>query len=168
LQRAGLHSDRLAGVRRIQSIKYKRHWEGTMPYLIRYAESTDLSAVMNLDTSLSGEQIQWKLQNKEFVIVQDGNELVGFIRLEYLWSKHPYIGLIRVSPTHQRKGIGKRLLAFVEKNLSEKGISKLYSSSQADEAEPQQWHRHVGFTECGVINGINEGVGELFFVKELT
>jgi len=45
----------------------------------------------------------------------------------------------------------------------------LFSSSQANEPEPQAWHRHVGFEECGFIAGINEGgVGEVFFRKVLT
>lgn len=35
-------------------------------------------------------------------------------------------------------------------------------------AEPQQWHRHVGFKECGIIHAINEGnIGEIFFVKTI-
>lgn len=47
-------------------------------------------------------------------------------------------------------------------------MTKLYSSSQANEAEPQQWHRHMGFAECGIINGINDGIGEVLFVKPLS
>ncbi|MFU8827154.1 MAG: hypothetical protein ACNA70_06650 [Brevefilum sp.] len=30
------------------------------------------------------------------------------------------------------------------------------------------WHRHMGFAECGVINGLNQGgVGEVIFRKSL-
>lgn len=44
----------------------------------------------------------------------------------------------------------------------------LLSSSQADEFEPQTWHRHMGFVECGRLEGINEGgVDEVFFRKQL-
>jgi hypothetical protein len=44
----------------------------------------------------------------------------------------------------------------------------LYSSSQADEQGPQEWHLHMRFEECGLIAGINnDGVGELFFRKRL-
>ena len=42
------------------------------------------------------------------------------------------------------------------------------SSSQADEPEPQTWHRAIGFEECGIISGLNEGgIGEIFFRKKL-
>lgn len=47
-------------------------------------------------------------------------------------------------------------------------IRALYSSSQVDEGEPQAWHRHMGFVECGILAGVNEGgVGEVFYQKAL-
>ena len=61
--------------------------------------------------------------------------------------------------------VGKALLAFLEEYLRGCGQRML---SQVDEAAPQAWHRTVGFRECGLIAGINDGgVGELFFRKEL-
>jgi len=61
------------------------------------------------------------------------------------------------------------LLHFLEEFLRSKGHSVLFSSSQANEPEPQAWYRHMGFEECGFIAGINEeGVGEVFFRKVLT
>jgi len=60
------------------------------------------------------------------------------------------------------------MLRFMEDYLRENGHQQLFSSSQVDEAEPQAWHRHVGFEECGLIGGINDGgVGEVFFRKRL-
>jgi hypothetical protein len=52
--------------------------------------------------------------------------------------------------------------------LRSAGHSAFLSSSQVDEPNPQAWHRHMGFVECGILAGLNEGgVGELFFRKEL-
>ncbi|MFC5467521.1 GNAT family N-acetyltransferase [Cohnella suwonensis] len=136
---------------------------------VRFADLKDIAAIADMDGGLSTAQLIWKLQHKEIIIAISKPEgrAIGFIRLEYLWSKQPYISLIRVIPDEQRKGVGKKLLAFAESFLAGRGLTKLYSSSQEDEAEPQQWHRHVGFTECGIINGINDGVGEVMFVKSL-
>lgn len=65
-------------------------------------------------------------------------------------------------------GAGRGLLSFLEAHLRAGGHAALYSSSQVNEAEPQAWHRHMGFAECGVIAGINEGeIGEIFFRKRL-
>ena len=92
----------------------------------------------------------------------------GLINLEFLWSVIPYIALIWIDDNHRKKGYSRVLLSFVEDHLRAKGHKTLYSSSQADEAEPQAWHRHMGFEECGVLNGVNEdGIGEIFFKKAL-
>ena len=101
------------------------------------------------------------------MIAEWNGKRVGYVRLEYLWSIVPYIALIRVLPEYRRQGAGKALLRFIETFLREAGHEALYSSSQADEPEPQAWHRHVGFEECGFIAGINESVGEVFFRKNL-
>jgi GNAT superfamily N-acetyltransferase len=93
--------------------------------------------------------------------------LLGFLQFEYLWSAVPYIALIRVFPEHQRRGVGRALLGFLEDFLKGNGHERLYSSSQADEPEPQEWHRHQGFNECGIIKEINDGVDEVFFCKSL-
>jgi GNAT superfamily N-acetyltransferase len=94
--------------------------------------------------------------------------VIGHLRLEYLWSKIPYIGLIRVLEPLRRQGIGRALVMFVAEILRRRGDDFLYSSSQADEPEPQNWHRHIGFEECGIIAGINPGgVGEVFFRMKL-
>jgi len=86
-----------------------------------------------------------------------------------LWSKLPYIALIRVLAAHRRSGVGRALLGYVEEEAAGRGHRVLYSSSQADEPAPQAWHRRMGFAECGFLAGVNEGgVGEVFFRKLLT
>lgn len=109
-----------------------------------------------------------KVEWQEIVVAEWGGELVGALHLEYLWSSVPYVALIYVLPERQRRGVGKALLRFVETFLSEQGHGALYSSSQVDEPEPQAWHRRVGFEECGIVAGINRGVGEVFFRKRLS
>ena len=104
---------------------------------------------------------------EDVVIAEWNGKRVGYVRLEYLWSIVPYIALIRVLPDYRRQGVGKALLRFIETFLRNVGHDVLYSSSQADEPKPQTWHRHVGFVECGFIAGINDGVGEVFFRKNL-
>lgn len=104
---------------------------------------------------------------EDVVIAEWNGKRVGYVRLEYLWSIVPYISLIQVLPEYRRQGVGKALIQFIETFLREAGYEALYSSSQADEPEPQAWHRHVGFEECGFIAGINDRVGEVFFRKRL-
>jgi hypothetical protein len=48
-------------------------------------------------------------------------------------------------------------------------IANYRALRRSKEPEPQAWHRHIGFTECGALVGINDGgIGEIFFRKVLT
>ena len=120
-----------------------------------------LKRKIETQTALNPDRIE------DIVIAEWNGKRVGYVRLEYLWSIVPYIALIQVLPEYRRQGVGKALLRFIETFLRDAGHEALYSSSQADEPEPQAWHRHMGFEECGFIAEINEGVGEVFFCKSL-
>ena len=110
--------------------------------------------------------VRRKMEDGDVFVAEYGGERVGYLRLEYLWAKLPYIELIRVLEPHRRSGVGRALLAFAEADVAARGHAVLYSSSQVDEPEPQAWHRRMGFAECGLLAGVNEGgVGEVFFRK---
>ena len=143
--------------------------------VIRFARLDDLDFAYQ-DGYIPGEVLKRKIEAQsvlnpdrieDILIAERNGKRVGYVRLEYLWSIVPYISLIQVLPDFRRQGIGKALLRVIETFLREAGHEVLYSSSQADEPEPQAWHRHVGFEECGFIAGINDGIGEVFFRKSL-
>lgn len=133
---------------------------------VRFAAPADLD-FLRQRSHVPAEVLKRKVEWQEVVVAERQGSLIGSLHLEYLWSSVPYIALIQVPPEHQRQGAGRALLRFAETFLSEQGHGALYSSSQADEPEPQAWHRHAGFEECGIIAGINKGVGEVFFRKKL-
>ena len=55
----------------------------------------------------------------------------------------------------------------VLKGPLETPVGFVLSSSAADEAEPQAWHRAVGFEECGFVARLNhDEVGEVFFRQD--
>ncbi len=134
---------------------------------VRFATLADLDFAQQ-DRYIPAEVVKRKIEWQEVIVAERRGSLVGYVRLEYLWSLIPYITLIYVLPEHRRQGIGKAMLRYIEAFLRDKGHDALYSSSQANEPEPQAWHRHVGFEECGIVAGINAvGVGEVFFRKRL-
>jgi len=136
--------------------------------VIRFGEPEDFMKAREMDAHFDPEFLRWKLSRREVLLAENDGELLGYLRLEYIWSTVPYIGLIIVKEGSRAQGIGKKLLAMASDHLKERGHRYLYSSSQVNEAEPQSWHRHVGFEEAGIVSGINEGgVGEVFFKKTL-
>ena len=135
--------------------------------LARFAALADLDFVAQ-DHYIPTQVLKRKIEAQEVIVAERHGLPVGYLRLEYLWSAVPYIGLIWVVPEHRRQGAGKAMLGYIGDFLRQKGHHQLLSSSQVDEPQPQAWHRHVGFEECGFIGGINNGgVGEVFFRKRL-
>ena len=135
--------------------------------LVRFAVQADLDFVSR-DRFIPKEVVARKIELGEVIVAEVDGQLAGYLRLEYLWSLVPYVELIWVTPERRKQGVGRVMIAFVGEFLCQDGHDVLYSSSQADEPAPQAWHRHVGFEECGIIAGINEGgIGEVFFRKRL-
>ena len=134
---------------------------------VRTASEGDLGFVSQ-DGYLPAPVVRRKVREGDVFVAFRGDEPVGYLRLEWLWSTLPYVELVRVLEPHRRAGVGRALLAHVEAEAARRGHAVLYSSSQADEPDPQAWHRRMGFNECGFIAGLNEGgVGEVFFRKAL-
>lgn len=132
---------------------------------MRPAQHADLAFAAQ-DGYVGEERVARQIAAGEVWIAEDGAVPLGYLRLEYLWGRIPYIALIRILPAYRGRGAGRALLAAVEQQLAPGGHPWLYSSSQADEPEPQAWHRHMGFTECGFLAGVNAGgIGEVFFRK---
>ena len=132
---------------------------------VRFAEDDDLKFVQQ-DSYISEDIVLRKIRDKEVIVAEKGEKSVGYLRVEYLWSKLPYIALIHVNEPFRNQGIGKSMLTFLTDRLNEQGHNVLYSSSQANEPSAQNWHRHMGFKESGTLEGMNEdGSGEIFFRK---
>jgi len=136
--------------------------------IVRFAGPEVLEWCVVEDSYVTEQVIRHKIVNDEIIIAELDGQPIGYLRLEYLWSNIPYIGVVFVEDDYRKEGIGRKILAYLEDYLRSRGHDVLYSSSTANEAEPQAWHRSVGFEESGIITGINEGgIGEIFFRKSL-
>jgi GNAT superfamily N-acetyltransferase len=137
--------------------------------IVRFAGPEVLEWCVVSDDQVTENVIRYKIVNDEIIIAELDGEPIGYLRLEYLWSNIPYIGIIFVTEPYRSEGIGRMILAFLEDYLRSRGYDVLYSSSQVNEPQSQAWHRSTGFVETGIISGINEGgIGEVFFRKSLT
>ncbi len=136
---------------------------------VRWATSADLdflltTGAVHLPVTMLTRKITWQ----EVAIAEQADKRVGYLQLDYLWSIVPFIAAIWVREPYRKHGAGRALLAFIEDYARAQGHSLLYSSSQLDEPPPQAWHRHMGFEECGILAGYNDGIGEVFFRKRLS
>lgn len=112
------------------------------------------------------ELIKQSFQNGWVYVVVDGDSIVGYARLEYIWLTVPYIGLITLDDEYQRKGTGSALIDRIAKDLSKQGHRALFTSTE-DEGTPE-FYQKCGFSQCGTISEINEtGNDEIYFIRYL-
>ncbi len=79
---------------------------------VRFAEKADLRGCKALDRETTAQIIENKISAREVVVAVLGDRIVGYLRLEYLWSREPYIGLIFVKAERRGRGIGEKHVAF--------------------------------------------------------
>ena len=73
---------------------------------VRFADPTDLDGCIALDhPTMSAEVIKHKVEQREIIVAEKAGQLVGYLRLEYLWSIVPYIALIWVWKTNANKAL---------------------------------------------------------------
>lgn len=65
-------------------------------------------------------------------------------------------------PDHTGKGLGKQLLAFLEKGASEKGITTLLACISSLNPGSIRFHQKNGFTECGRFQRVGRKKGRAF------
>jgi ribosomal protein S18 acetylase RimI-like enzyme len=136
--------------------------------IVRFAGPEDLEWCVVEDSLVIEKIMRNKIVNDEIIVAEVDGQLAGYIRLEFLWSTIPYIGMFFVLEEYRKAGIGRKMQIFLEEHLSSQGYDFVLSSSHANEPEPQAWYRSVGFEECGIISDINDGgIGEIFFKKRL-
>ncbi len=89
--------------------------------------------------------------NKKFaddvVLYKNGNKTIGFVTYK-IHSNYATIGLIAVSFDFQGKGIGGKMLRFVENKLLDKGIFELKIPTQLENVEACAFYAKQGYSIC--------------------
>jgi ribosomal protein S18 acetylase RimI-like enzyme len=135
---------------------------------VRLAAADDIAWYQAEDPTIPADAVRRKVEAQEIFVAEIDGRRAGHLRLDFLWSKFPFIALIRVLPESRRQGVGQAMLEFIAARLRDNGHDTLCSSSQVNEPEAQAWHRRLGFEECGILDGVNPGgIGEIFFRKRL-
>lgn len=145
-------------------------YAGRVPdVVIRYADSdADLAWCVTVDGHLNEAVLRRKMSNRELLVAECDGDLCGNLRVDYLWSVLPHVAQIRVIEDQRRKGIGRALVARLEAETRRRGGDKIISSTRTDKVQAQEWHRHLGFRECGRLSGFGPaGEPTVFFLKHV-
>lgn len=134
----------------------------------RYANNDDFEWLVQKDNHVSGEWVKRCISHNEYIVAIENGQKLGFLRFSLFWGDIPYMDMIRVKESHQRKGVGTSLFNFWEQEMRAKDAKILMTSSVLHETDPQTWHKRNGFKKSGQLTfGRHEPVPEVFFVKDL-
>jgi len=107
------------------------------------------------DEHLSSDVLFNKVGAGEVFVAEVGTELAGLLRVDYLWSRVPFIAQIRVTEKYRQLGVGRALVAALCDDQRAKACGFVVSSTTGGETDPLAWHKAVGFVPCGEVTGID-------------
>ena len=148
--------------------------------IIRIGKNSDLKEIKNIDESLKitinkNEQIQkynalkQAVKNKNLIISSTKSRVIGYLWYEYLWGYIPFISLIRIHKSFHRKGIGEKMIKFLERKMKKMNVERILSSTEVENSVAIKFHQNIGFKECGYFELSQwKPNKELFFEKLLT
>ncbi|HCO68040.1 MAG TPA: GNAT family N-acetyltransferase [Dysgonomonas sp.] len=116
--------------------------------IIRYAEITDYPWLKRNDIHISACVLKQKINLKEVYVVQEDNELIGWLRYNLFWDNIPFMNMLYLLEKYRRKGMGKRLVYYWENEMRKKGFKNVLTSTLSNE-EAQHFYRKIGYSEIG-------------------
>ena len=138
-------------------------------FSIRYVSDSDKAFWFSLDEHISESEFILKIRDKRGYIISDNEIPVGIMRYNLFWDNPPFLTLIHIKETSQRKGFGRQAMAHWESEMRELGYNVVMTSTQADE-QAQHFYRILGYTDRGCLILDNTPIAqplELFMLKVL-
>ena len=137
--------------------------------LLRLANVPDaqLIALMSrelIETGLSGwawdpRRVARAIQARDTMVIVAAvrNHLTGFAIMNF-GDEQAHLSLLAVTASHQRCGIGKRLMTWLEESALVAGITTFNLELRATNFGARDFYRAMGFTEVAYIPGYYSGV----------
>jgi amino-acid N-acetyltransferase len=101
--------------------------------LIRPAKTADVKAIRELVDSyaapgqmLSKETVTLYESVQEFIVAEDGGQIVGCGALHTLWEDLAEVRTVAVKKELQKQGIGHQILEAIIKRAREVGVSRIF------------------------------------------
>ncbi|MCH5205173.1 MAG: GNAT family N-acetyltransferase [Oscillospiraceae bacterium] len=136
---------------------------------IRYARIEDKTFWFSLDKHLPEAEFDKKIRDKMGYVLLLNDSPVGILRYNLFWDNTPFCTLIFIDRDYQRKGYGKMLIDFWERDMKTQGYKIAMTSTQVDESA-QHFYRKTGYKDCGGfvidIAGYEQPM-ELFLMKAI-
>lgn len=136
-----------------------------MKLKVRFAKPIDFKICKPFDSGITGSKFSEKAIGKEIFLATIDGSVVGYLRIEFIWLKIPYISWIFVDKKHRNNGVASELVEFLRLCLAKKQYKFILSSFQSNAIKSKRWHSKIGFRRCGKIQDINEDESDEIFCQ---
>lgn len=134
--------------------------------LASYADAQMIALMSRelIETGLKGwswdpKRVAKAIQAKDTLVVVAAvrSHITGFSIMNF-GDEQAHLSLLAVKPSHQRCGIGKRLVTWLEESALVAGITTFNLELRANNYAARDFYRAMGFTEVAYIPGYYNGV----------
>ncbi|MGM0846677.1 MAG: N-acetyltransferase family protein [Bacillota bacterium] len=134
---------------------------------IMTARISDLDAVAQIDSEVIGNTsrrdfLEKAIRNDSLIIVEENDEVVGFLVCERNFFDCAFISLIVVSNTKRRMGYGSEMLNYMVNNSP---TTKIFSSTNRSNHSMQKVFEANGFIKSGIVENLDEGDPEIIYFR---
>ncbi len=90
------------------------------------------------------------------LVAAHGSAIGGFAIMNF-GDTQAHLSLLAVLPSQQRKGIGTRMMAWLEESALVAGIEKINLELRANNQAAREFYRALGFVESASLPGYYQG-----------
>jgi ribosomal protein S18 acetylase RimI-like enzyme len=132
--------------------------------IVRYGEIADYYFVRDHEQHIADKMLKNKIDNKEVYVVQENENLIGWLRYNLFWDTVPFMNKVYILEKYRNKGIGRSLVNYWEGSMKRKGYDHVLTSTQSNE-EAQHFYRKIGYTEIGGLKYVDDPFEIIFYKK---
>lgn len=132
---------------------------------VRFAEARDLEWLQAHDHHVAEDELRAIVARQRILLLEDGRERIGWLRWNLFWDNTPFMNMLYILASWQRKGHGRMLVGFWEKLMQQQGYQAVMTSTLSNE-EAQHFYRHLGYRDAGALLLPGEAA-EIMFYKEI-
>jgi len=111
-----------------------------------------------LGWSWGPDRVGRAISNKDtFALLACDRERVVAFAIMYFGEEHAHLNLLAVKPSHQRLGVGRRMMEWLIDSAQVAGIATIHLELRTANSVARSFYRALGFTESAYIPGYYRG-----------
>ncbi|MBV8910726.1 MAG: GNAT family N-acetyltransferase [Gammaproteobacteria bacterium] len=138
------------------------------PYRLELARYSDSALIATMARELiekgltpawGASRVGWHVRHPDSVVLtaRSGLALAGFAIMRYA-EDTAHLNLLAVAAAHRRRGVGRRLLQWLEETALTAGSFLIGLELRAGNEGARVFYRTLGYRELGEIRGYYQGV----------